>query len=477
MIKNEHSLEKCRQLIESSLNWGDAAGWTNEDFEDLSERIFDRTELRLSVSTLKRIWGKVRYENSPTAATLNALARFAGYSGWREFLQQHPEQSSAEPPEQAPAISIAQTPTAGTEPPPPPSFAPVRVSKPGITRRRLLLTSILVSAVLLLGLISLLGLRRHSALPSPIPADLTFSSRKTSEDLPNSVVFNYDASSLHPHTVIIQQSWDTTRREKIPANGKEYTSIYYYPGYFAAKLIVDGTIRKECPVFIKTKGWRGIVHRKPLPIYLTSAEIGIDEDSVAPDASREKPANRRKASRRKVSMGISSAILTEKTGSAIFNNTWVDFDNVREFEEIPADHFTLSTTLRNTSTVEQCLCRKIKITVLGTESAIIIPLADKGCISDLGLLTGDRMINGKNNDLSAFGCDFRDFAQLSCTVEDHRLKILLNQNLIFNTEQRHSIGGIVGIRIAFEGAGEIRSLSLQGPRQYIDLLAGPPMKP
>ena len=80
------------------------------------------------------------------------------------------------------------------------------------------------------------------------------------------------------------------------------------------------------------------------------------------------------------------------------------------------------------------------------------------------------MIFGKDNDLSMFGCDFRDFQQLTCTVEDHRLKIMLNHNLIFNTEQQQSLGKIVGLRIAFEGAGEIRELTLQGPQQHMDLL-------
>jgi hypothetical protein len=459
VIKNEASLEKCRQLIEASLNWGDAAGWTNEDFEDLSERIFDRTGLRLSVSTLKRIWGKVRYENSPTAATLNALARFAGYTGWREFLQQHPEQLPAQhipicppeqssPPEQLSATGSGSLPAGSGEP----------HSLPGMTSPRLLMTSIMVSTVILLGLIFLLGSRRPFASgPQQAidPVDLTFGSKKTSDDLPNSVVFYYDATDLHPHNVIIQQSWDTTRRERVPANGKEHTSLYYYPGYFVAKLIVDGVIRKECPVFIKTKGWKGIIEKKPLPIYLTADEIHVS----APKGTRGSPA-----------MGISPAVLQEKTGAALFNNTWVQFTNVREFEGIPADHFTLSATLRNTSTVEQCLCRKIKITLLGTESAIIVPLADKGCISDINLLTGDRGISGKDNDLSAFGCDFRDFQQVKCTVEDHRLKIMLNDKLIFTTEQRQSIGEIVGIRIAFEGSGQIKDLSLQGPHQHISLL-------
>ena len=104
---------------------------------------------------------------------------------------------------------------------------------------------------------------------------------------------------------------------------------------------------------------------------------------------------------------------------------------------------------------------------------MIIPLADKGCVSDISLLTGDRMLFGKDNDLSLFGCDFSHFQQLSCTVEGHRLKIMLNHTLIFTAEQRRSLGEIVGLRISFEGSGEIRDLTLQGPQQRIDLLESP----
>ena len=81
MTDNAAGLEHCKRLIGTSLGWGDAASWTNEDFDTLSDLIFDKTSVRLSVSTLKRIWGKVRYDSSPTTATLNALARYAGFDG------------------------------------------------------------------------------------------------------------------------------------------------------------------------------------------------------------------------------------------------------------------------------------------------------------------------------------------------------------------------------------------------------------
>ena len=89
MEKEKQLLVLCRNLVEQSLNWGDSITWGNDDFDQLSEKIFEKTKVQLSVSTLKRIWGKVRYENFPTAATLNALARYLDYASWREFRQKN----------------------------------------------------------------------------------------------------------------------------------------------------------------------------------------------------------------------------------------------------------------------------------------------------------------------------------------------------------------------------------------------------
>src|ERR1051325_8731754 len=98
----------CRTKIEQLLNWGDSSLWTNSDFELLSDKIFEKTAVRLSISTLKRIWGKVKYDNSPTAATLNALANFLGYASWRDFESEQsktapiPVQSAESIPQQSP---------------------------------------------------------------------------------------------------------------------------------------------------------------------------------------------------------------------------------------------------------------------------------------------------------------------------------------------------------------------------------------
>src|ERR1700742_1158626 len=89
MEKEKQLLRLCCLHIEQAVQWGDSEAWTNDDFERLGEKIFEKTRVQLSISTLKRIWGKVRYENLPTTATLNALAGFLGYESWREFKQKN----------------------------------------------------------------------------------------------------------------------------------------------------------------------------------------------------------------------------------------------------------------------------------------------------------------------------------------------------------------------------------------------------
>jgi len=425
MEKEKQLLTLCRRLIEESLNWGDSSIWGNDDFEQLSEKIFDKTKVQLSISTLKRIWGKVRYENFPTAATLNALAGFLDYESWRDFRQKN---GAVEPAiifgngieaNLAPGIHIQQEKTKQSS---------QKIAVP-------FLYILIILAILVIAY----SIVKKGAKPVDISA-VKFEAFKVSDTLPNSMIFNYDASVFKSDSVYIQQSWDPTRRELVSGNGKQHTSIYYNPGYFIAKLIVDNKIKKECIVSIKTKGWKGIIETKPVPVYLSAKEI-----------------------KGKGFMGISDSLFHQKTGTPVFNDTWVKFANVQEFKGIDAGNFTLETTLRNSSAVEASVCRKVNVVILGTGSAIVISFSDKGCVSDLNLLTGDNYISGKDHDMRAFGCDFSQFQDIVCKVEKHHLKIYLNNKLIIDTRQIQTLGKIEGVRFEFEGAGEIKSVKLSTP--------------
>jgi hypothetical protein len=417
MEKEKQLLLLCRQLIEQMLNWGDSTIWGNDDFEQLSRQIFDKTRVQLSVSTLKRIWGKVRYESFPNAATLNALACFLDYTSWRDFRQHHQVNGVVELPVETISQEVPQA---------------ITSSKP-----RLQYIWLGSALLLVLGALFFMSSKRNKPVD---PASIKFSSKKVSDDLPNSVVFNYDASAFHSDSVFIQQSWDPNRREQVPGDGKQFTSIYYDPGYFIAKLIVDKHVKKTTSVFIKTKGWKGILDHQPVPVYLSSEEI-----------------------KGQGFMGITADLMHEKLGSPVFNDTWVKFANIREFPGINADNFTLDCTLRNTSTPGQSACAKADLTILGNGTAIVIPIVNKGCISDMGILTGEEWVGGKDHDLSAFGTDMSQFQNLRCSVKDHFLRIYLNNKQIFEFKQAHTMGRIVGIRFEFEGPGQVKNYKLETP--------------
>lgn len=413
MMENE-SVIRCRQLIEDSLQWGDSQLWTKQDFANLSDKIYEKTQVRLSVSTLKRIWGKVRYESAPATVTLNALAHFVGHENWRSFLHQQHQRHEG-------LVSDA------------PKATPEKQKSNFV--RALSMAAVVVAGVVLVFLLV------KGMTPLDVPDGVVFRAHKVSDELPNSVVFSYDASGFNTDSVIIQQNWDPRRRERVSAKNKKHTSIYYTPGYFAAKLIINDQIVKEDIVFIKTQGWTGIIDSKP-PIYVGKEEMKL------PDG-----------------MGVTTAIMKEKTGLSVFNDRVVTFSNVRDFIDLHGNAFTLDVKLKNTATVEESPCRKSIVTILSKGGAIVVPLSSKGCISEINVLAPDGWLSGKDHDFSALGCDYKDFEHLVCQVDNGHLKITLNGKSVLDSVNKYSLEDIIGLRIGFEGAGVIREVKLSGERK------------
>jgi hypothetical protein len=408
--QQQYWLKECLGQIEQQLGWGPTATWRNEDFEKLAERIFEQTRVRLSLSTMRRIWGRVKYAHAPNAATLNALAGFLGFDIWRTFCEQHP------------------WPQAQTSP-----LVPVKKTN---YRKKLMLAAILIVA--LLGVAVLKPDRSGPVGPSQ------FRSHKISDALPNSVVFDYSAGRAGDTGIMIRQSWDPALSEHVAGgSGLQHTSIYYYPGYFNAKLLVNGAIVQQTPVYITTNGWKGILQHHPKPIYLTAANAS----------------------------GISPNEVKQLLQTANLNDRWVEFDNFQLFSGIDPGHFSLALRLQNTATVEQALCRRAKLVIRGTISPVIIPLADKGCSSDLQVYTGDSTINGKQRDLSTLGCDFNSAQLLQVSINGQQLTVTLNQQPALQVKLKRPIGQIVGIRVLFEGGGVVTKANLYTPgKTAYDLL-------
>lgn len=407
---NELCLQDCLLLIEKKLNWGSSKDWLNQDFQLLSDRIFEETRVRLSITTLKRVWGKVSYNSAPSISTLNTLALFLGHENWSTFKQNHqPAQKHKE-----------------------------------VKRRASYAKPLAAVVLVLLAACTVILLASGSkTVPVSYSAEeidkVQFSSEPVALGLPNSVVFNYDFAGINPDSCFIQQSWNDALTFKVDKNGSEASGIYYYPGYFRAKLIANNQILKEHDIHIRTNGWMATIGNDNRPRYLYKEDLQTEGE-----------------------LKLSDAIFNELHESEARNAPLLTFNFFDDFGQVSGTDFEFETRFRHTYRKSNGICQHTRILIHGKDGVLIMPFSIPGCISDLQIFMMGMTIDGKSNDLSAFGTDIHNWQDLKCISKDGQIQIYLNGEMIREFTAPASIGDVVGFKYRFAGAGEIDYVRLTG---------------
>ncbi|GAB3325818.1 hypothetical protein GCM10027299_24420 [Larkinella ripae] len=410
MTLEDDKLQHCRTLIEAKVGWGDSRQWQNQDFEALSERIFAETSVSLSSSTLKRIWGKVRYDSAPTATTLNTLAQFVGFENWREF-RQHPVLPASEPVRPHP-VSPAST----------------GLPAPPRANRWLWVLGVLV----VLGLVGI-GAFQNRVKPLQYGA-LTFTSRPLANGLPNTVLFDYDASDSNADSVFIQQSWNPKLRFRVAKDGHQYASTYYYPGYFRAKLVLNDSIVRQHDLYITSDGWLGTINDDSIPVYFPDKQL-----------------------RKSGIIALTDTDLTEQGIDFQKSVPNTSLHYVQPLGEMSASNFVFETELKSTYNRFEGVCQQTGIMLLCSSGMHLISLSAIGCVGQLNLSFSGKAVSGKTYDLSGFGVDFSDWARVRCEVKNKLVKVFVNGKPAYEGRFEDEPGKIVGIRYYFQGSGAVKS--------------------
>ncbi|MEJ0104517.1 MAG: hypothetical protein WDO19_19000 [Bacteroidota bacterium] len=416
------SFQHLRTLIEEQLQWGESTGWSNYDFEKLSNRVQEKTGVTLSVSTLKRIFGRVNYKSAPSLTTLNTLTQFAGFEDWRSFTYSLAEEPST------PAI-IGSSPVIEKIPP---------IQK----ERHLSFARIILPAagIVLLGFITI---NFFSVKNKRDLAAFKFSSKTIlTEGLPNSVVFDFDASAAgDKDSVFISQTWDTRRKVLVNKNDKHHSSIYYYPGYFRAKLMIGNEIVREHDIQIKTDGWLGLIEAEwgKEPLYFKKEEI-IRQHEIAIDEPLLKKYN--------------INLLPQPPAIRLYNQ--------QDIRGITTDNFTFQTELKSDFASGANACQRIEVLLQAKEDILIIPLVNKACVGDIYLVAYGFYTNSKKDDLSGFGCNPHEWTKLKVTCKDRHMQFFINDKEIYAADITRPPAEIVGVQYRFNGVGAARNTVLSG---------------
>jgi hypothetical protein len=416
MAADRDYIEQYRIQVQTRV-WGDPHTRPRQrELEQLADQIEQRSGIRLSLSTLKRLW-RDDVIQLPHPSTLNALVSVLDHATWADFKQAT-----------APTLHSGSTPAAAV---------------PHPTRRRATAWwwTAAASAALVTLLVLLQATNRTTGLrPLTLPADIPFQADKTvTLGVPNTVQFRYDVSGIDADSFFIQQSWDPRDKEAIDPAGHYRSSVYYLPGFHRAKLIVNDSIVRKVRIHIKTDGWL------PLAEYTDNSHEPFYLDKLATAGTGD--------------LHITEAQLAA-AGVDVSKRYQLRYYNIRDFDHIRSDSFTLRARVKLDS-IQHIPCPKAHVTIVTEEDIFYVQLTTPGCVGDLYLGMGETRLHGKEHDLSALGCDLYTWQTLQVQNIGKQVTISLNHRPIHTLSYKKDFGRIVGIVFNLSSPGAIDDVSLQ----------------
>ncbi len=421
-IKDSDYLIECKKQIEGKLNWLNADDLKQRDFQYLSDAVYEKTKIQLSLSTVKRLWTD-SYNRSFQISTLDALARYLDYRNWHHFKEKNFSQTDDSKSELKKELEI-----------PSKDFPRKKSLKTGLI--------IVISVVTLIIIWVLLSENKNKDVDYiENPDEVIFTSNKSvKEGVPNTIIFNYDLSPYQSDSTYIQLSWNPKERYKIEKENKFYTSTYYYPGYHSARLIIDDKVVKGHSVHITTDDWLTLVRYEPddvLPTYIRNDEVISDGNMYA-----------------------SPYLLKMNNVDLTANAFYVSYFNIKDFEGLEGDNFSFETEIKNSNKESALICQNCLIFIYAENGGIVIPISSKGCVSDISISAGDVVKSGKTNDLSGLGCDLTDWRKIKGEVVDKNLKIFIDNEIVYELSFNRSLGKIKGWHYFFKGCGSVNYLNV-----------------
>ena len=414
-------IEECKRLIEEKFHFiqGPApdknrnGSLRQRDLEYLADSIEEHSGIKLSLSTLKRLWKK-DYDQTPHPSTLDALISILGYKSWQDFKLSHD-----------PSHEIAVAPQ-------------IRKTRRIVSRWAIL--PVLLASAAIMWLIAFRSGKGDKIKPI-IRGPIEFTGNKTvSQGVPNTVIFNYDLSHVEADSFFFQQSWNNMEKVRIDPKGHSYSNIYYYPGFHKAKLIANDSILKRFRVHITTDGWLPVISYRSngdnRPVY-------VKKNKASGDGTFH--------------INTDDLIVSKVDISRDFR---LSYFNIREFENTRSDNFSFDTRVKCDSS-NSTPCPGFEMVIMCEEHIFFVRMMQKGCERDIALKMGEVVVDGISTDLSAFGRNIYEWQNLKVDVVNKKATISIDEKSVYTVDFKNDLGKIVGLAYHFTGTAAVDYVRLK----------------
>lgn len=417
-MDDSYHLAKCLNMIQEQLPWGKANGWTNKDFEILSEKIYEKAGMLISYQTLRRLFGKVSTSSQykPQLETKNALAIFIGYKDWDTFKQAH-----IPPPTMPPAAPVAER--------------EIQIPSAAGKEKKVATRKVLLAAFAVISIISITG---YYLLQDKPTGPISFKVEHVSGKVPLNVIFHYDVSKVNTDSIFLNFG-NGLEKMLLPKDKKTVTMSYLVPGLYRSVLKADNKILGAETIHAQSAGWSGIVYANNDYFFLQDKSMikngvmaYLPEDTRAPRSALYQP---------------------------IKKNALVEFNNFKDFG-IDGKNFVFETRLRVVVPDSGQYCYKALIKVKGEHYPVRAAFVSTGCNSDALLQFGEVLLEGKYNDLTFMGQSFTQWHTVRLEVKNKQGKLFLDDKLLNSTLFKQNIGNIKGLSFRLREFGAVDYVKL-----------------
>ena len=387
--------------------YGDPASMTQRDFDHIAERLGKKSGILISGTTVKRL-GNGEFSRLPQIATLNAIANYFNYKTWQDYKAEKIKTEPAKEPSKK-------------------------------VRHKINLKYVSILSVVVIGASLYLFGTKRAAIRNAESASFSFR-KNTSNDIPNTVAFNYNIDDVEADSFFIQQSWDANRRIRIYKKKYTVTDIYYEPGYHIAKLIANDSAIRAVDVSIPTDGWFFYAidnQANYTPEYIKSGNF-INNGSL----------------------GITVEQLLEN-GIDVNKDKRYHYVYFPSHMNVPGDKFNFKTRVRMQD-VRGSGCPYIEIELYCQRYFMIMRSTTKGCAHETLIQFGEQVMRGTDTDLLPISFDVHQWTDIEIAVKNKVATVKVNDKEVFSTRFAADTKYLAGLGFISNGLCEVDKTELIG---------------
>ena len=452
MEKDSRNSEIEKQLlkllareIEKQLNKGPVSEWSQRDFVGLSETIEAQTKEQISVTTLKRVFGKVEYNGLPYIHTLNVLAQFTGHLHWSAFKKKElgieDEDIEIPKPQQNRNNELIKN-------------SQVKRGNEFITSKT---KHWIKGFVLMVGLGLFFGLGWYGSwwwwkgrwlvpeTKNNIDSPGKLSTEILNQDtIPVVVKFNYQGPVSDPDELTVI-SLEPGKMEHFAINGAGYgKSLHTYtePGIYPVRIFCNRRQLAYYPFLVSDKKWAAKISqgRKSIKIKLDLSQqpfLKFNNESIS-------------------QVGIDT--------NARFMINLIKFKDYG----LSGDSFTFISPIRNNQIKPELKDQLSKIILRCANNSIHIQMAKIRPRYGFFMQISDNYLNKENQkDQKRFIHSMENWRVVKIQTKGKLCKVWIDDNLVLQKPYSLPLGDVMGVEYFFSGNGEVKSFQMHDQRGKI----------